>query len=376
MKYILFFIALAAQAQVNVGVLDQIGTSLPGTCTVGQRYTKTDATAAAVLYVCTATNTWTQQVGTGGGSTTGYGLTDFSYTVSNPTITIAPSAASGAPVPMNCGSSISKLTTPPTVTYSSGGASATGYLYIDCSTGSPVLTFGHNSANTFTSSGVTVTSGISAFPTDKNIFKLWVVPMVSGSWSAVDAANDQRAIYGAGRNVSCSSGCTTTETAGGVSIAVTGGAWATGILSRQGPNSNVTLTGGATYDTIFTYSLPANTLSANGCLRVTLGARNSGTVTYRIGWGTATYDIGGFGAETYGGRAEFIVCNTGATNAQSILFPHVAGLWYAYTSTAGPGFYPLTTATQDTTSAVLITLKANGTASDTVTPVWFLVNQL
>lgn len=37
------------------------GTSLPATCTVGQMYLKTDASARAVLHACTATNTWTQQ---------------------------------------------------------------------------------------------------------------------------------------------------------------------------------------------------------------------------------------------------------------------------------------------------------------------------
>lgn len=40
------------------------GTSLPGTCTVGDTYIKTDATNTAVTHVCTATNTWTQQTGT------------------------------------------------------------------------------------------------------------------------------------------------------------------------------------------------------------------------------------------------------------------------------------------------------------------------
>ena len=46
-------------AQLNVSIRDLIGTSLPATCTVGQRYFKTDATAGQNLYGCTATNTWT-----------------------------------------------------------------------------------------------------------------------------------------------------------------------------------------------------------------------------------------------------------------------------------------------------------------------------
>ena len=38
-------------------------------CTVGERYFRTDATAGQNLYLCTATNTWTQVTGSGGGST-------------------------------------------------------------------------------------------------------------------------------------------------------------------------------------------------------------------------------------------------------------------------------------------------------------------
>lgn len=46
-------------AQLNVSIRDLIGTSLPETCTVGQRYFKTDATAGRNLYGCTSSNTWT-----------------------------------------------------------------------------------------------------------------------------------------------------------------------------------------------------------------------------------------------------------------------------------------------------------------------------
>lgn len=83
MKTILLVLvsALAAGAQTTtinggrtiLGVLDasgatrtapaKSGTSLPGTCTVGDEYNKTDATNTAVKHICTATNTWTQQTG-------------------------------------------------------------------------------------------------------------------------------------------------------------------------------------------------------------------------------------------------------------------------------------------------------------------------
>jgi hypothetical protein len=50
------------------------GTSLPGSCAVGQTYFKTDATAGQNTYGCTATDTWTLQGdGSGGGSPGGSG---------------------------------------------------------------------------------------------------------------------------------------------------------------------------------------------------------------------------------------------------------------------------------------------------------------
>jgi len=44
------------------------GTALPGTCTVGQEFFKTDAVAGQNIYLCTAANTWTQVTGGSGGS--------------------------------------------------------------------------------------------------------------------------------------------------------------------------------------------------------------------------------------------------------------------------------------------------------------------
>src|SRR5689334_1567032 len=50
--------------------IPKTGTSLPGTCTVGEVYMKTDATAGQNWYFCTSSNTWTQQLNSGGGSGT------------------------------------------------------------------------------------------------------------------------------------------------------------------------------------------------------------------------------------------------------------------------------------------------------------------
>lgn len=42
------------------------GTATPGTCTVGEQFFETDATAGSNIWLCTATNVWTQIAGTGG----------------------------------------------------------------------------------------------------------------------------------------------------------------------------------------------------------------------------------------------------------------------------------------------------------------------
>jgi len=44
------------------------GTVLPASCGVGEQFFNTNATAGQNLYLCAATNTWTQLVGTGGGT--------------------------------------------------------------------------------------------------------------------------------------------------------------------------------------------------------------------------------------------------------------------------------------------------------------------
>lgn len=49
-------------------------------CTVGQTYFQTDATAGQNVWLCTSTNTWTQFVGSGGGSSASCATVSFSAT--------------------------------------------------------------------------------------------------------------------------------------------------------------------------------------------------------------------------------------------------------------------------------------------------------
>lgn len=86
MRWLLGLIAVSAIAQttsnltINSGTIDfgsaihvlpapkGLAASKPATCTVGEMYFATDATAGQNWYFCTATNVWTQQLNSGGGS--------------------------------------------------------------------------------------------------------------------------------------------------------------------------------------------------------------------------------------------------------------------------------------------------------------------
>ncbi len=65
-----------------------IASAIPGTCTQGEEYFATDATAGQNMYYCTATNTWTQQLNSGGGGSNSNTYTTVSFSAT-PTFTMA-----------------------------------------------------------------------------------------------------------------------------------------------------------------------------------------------------------------------------------------------------------------------------------------------
>ena len=68
----------ASGATHTLPAVKGLAASVPATCTVGEVYFATDATAGQNFYFCAATNTWTQQLnsgGGGGGNTTSTSLT-------------------------------------------------------------------------------------------------------------------------------------------------------------------------------------------------------------------------------------------------------------------------------------------------------------
>lgn len=113
------------------------GTSLPGTCTVGDEYFKSDATAGQNLYGCTATDTWTLQAG-GGGGTGNAGAkvtTTFSAT---PTFT-CPSSTAGTIVQFNLSTSLTANITSSTLSGCTGSSSLSSiltFVFVQDGTGS------------------------------------------------------------------------------------------------------------------------------------------------------------------------------------------------------------------------------------------------
>ena len=141
------------------------GTALPGTCTLGEAFFKTDAPAGTNLYACTSLNSWTLEAG-------GATLSGPSYTVAGPVATMAfPSEGSN----FRCGNRTTTLQNPATITLGAGSAAvgSQAWIYFDCSSSALRLdtSAGMNQAN-ITVSGVTKgLAAASGFPND-------VIPIV------------------------------------------------------------------------------------------------------------------------------------------------------------------------------------------------------
>jgi hypothetical protein len=172
----------------------------------------------------------------------------------------------------------------------------------------------------------------------------------------------------------------------GAAVAGSGSGSGTGsglsTLNHQQNLAPVTL-GSGTDQTLFTYTLPANTLGSGGCINLTMGMSLSGSAngsTFKLFFGSASQTI--FSGWTvygikfwpvYPGSALQICNNAGATNAQTWAIPQ-AGY-----NTSGPfgltwtaGFSATTSI--DTTSPVVIKLTASdSTALAIVTPDWWTI---
>jgi hypothetical protein len=155
----------------------------------------------------------------------------------------------------------------------------------------------------------------------------------------------------------------------------TGATGGNGTFNHQGVTSAISLGGGGSDVTLYSYTLPANALPAGGCVDIRFAYTNtlSGTLTVKLKFGTYVNNIEGTTVQT---RLEYFVqlCNkNGATNAQDIITfplwsPSLAS-WYSPNNATVPD-----TASIDTTTSQTILITANASAGGgTVTGQWFTV---
>lgn len=106
-----------------------VGASLPGTCSVGEVFFLTTATAGQNLFLCSGTNTWSQLIA-GGGAATSFGqLTDFAMSVSGAVLTIGPNCSMLKPCNYRLNSNTIAVNSPITGTVT--GGAGVSYVYGD-----------------------------------------------------------------------------------------------------------------------------------------------------------------------------------------------------------------------------------------------------
>ena len=163
-----------------------VGTTLPGTCSTGAMFFKSDAEPGANLYACVATNTWALESGGGGAS-------DDLRADSSPGIFAIATGnlnfvVNGLPVTFTMG--------PATITRTAGTDTGTFFAYGDYNAGAPVIRCGYgagiNIGNYTVSSGFSGSACVNApgFPAES-------IPLSSVDISAgnFQPPADQRALY-------------------------------------------------------------------------------------------------------------------------------------------------------------------------------------
>ena len=167
-----------------------IGTALPAVCDVGQAFFKTNADPGSNLYMCVATNIWTNIH-----SSSAESVSLKPFRVSNSVLTIGSSCSPAAPCTYGFTSMVAQVTNLATITLNSGGGTLLGYL--DRSSG---LIVAPPDGMSVTCSGCTVATGVQSFPWDAIPLFRWSAS--SGVWESVGTdlnASLRREVLVAGR---------------------------------------------------------------------------------------------------------------------------------------------------------------------------------
>ena len=204
------------------------GSSNPATCSVGQIFFNTSASAGSNLYLCTALNTWTQVSGSGGGgSTIGFGFSETSSTIRT-FGTNCSSALTNLACLVNVNGVLHNTTSTFTVTVSAG--TGTVYIYED-QAGTLYAGYGTGfSSGNVTASGATAQFGVIGFPS--NVAPLYYCTVSSGAWNAGQCTVAQATNYIAPQ-ITCGTGASCTSTSTGVQVSFTGGSSSASPMSQS-----------------------------------------------------------------------------------------------------------------------------------------------
>lgn len=155
------------------------GTSAPGTCTGGDVFFDTDATAGLNFYGCTATDTWTLLSGSGSGASAVTDLTDCKLSATTSVVTIAECKV----IVQGSDGRLVSTTLPSATNTRSGSESGTSRYYVDPNGGSPQLVCMYDSgtmtAGNYTPLNCTETGGTD-FPV--GAWPIGTVVITSGTW--------------------------------------------------------------------------------------------------------------------------------------------------------------------------------------------------
>jgi len=188
------------------------GTSLPVACSVGQAYFLTNAQPGANWYLCTATNIWTVQGGSGGAVVNNPNDVRFLLTNTSPAVlTLNGTISNINPAIIFGGTTAYKFTTASTITVSGTPSTGTVYQCFDPSTGQ--LSLYHNLAATITGSGDLAGHVFTGTSCPAGFAQLWAPTMtMANRWDTIAESMDTRGAmsfpvtYAAGNAISLSGG--------------------------------------------------------------------------------------------------------------------------------------------------------------------------
>lgn len=233
------------------------GTSAPGTCTVGDAFFDTDATAGLNFYGCTATNTWTLLGDGGSGSTAFTDIADFKVTKTSDTV-LTVAAGKYRYLASDGTYTVASLSSA-TLTVASGAETADPAVRfsIDENSGSPIIrciVATSLTSGNYTASGCTKTSA-DVFPTGN--YQLATVSISSAVWGT---PTDLRTLAG----VSNYSGSASITKTGNVFSLNTANATAWGAAHSSDSTYNYCAPSGASGTTYACSISPAITALATG----------------------------------------------------------------------------------------------------------------